>query len=197
MKEFVYQIVLAGPGDDGEGWMNILFIIVLAVFWVISGIIKATAKKPQDGQKRPPLQKPVRKIPPPTLARESSSVRPARATPAPARSQPRPRPARLAAQVEKAYRPERLEGAEKVELLSPKPPSESVLQGIPELGEKPLADLESMHPGILQRTPQAESLPEIVLDYTEPGELSKAILHYEILGPPVSLRNLSHPIASF
>ena len=195
MKEFVYQIVLAGPGDDGEGWMNILFIIVLAVFWVISGIIKATAKKPQDGRKQPPLQKPVRKTPPPSLARRSSAVRPTGT--APARSRPHPRPARLAAQVEKAYRSEQLEGARKAESLSPKPPSESVLQGIPELGEKPLADLESMHPGILQRTPQAESLPEIVLDYTEPGELSKAILHYEILGPPVSLRNLSHPIASF
>jgi hypothetical protein len=192
MKEFVYQIVLAGPNDDTQGWMNILFVVVLAVFWVISGIIKATAKKPQDGRKQPPLQKPVRKTLPPSLARRSSAVRPTGT--APARSQPRPRPSTLAARVEKAYRPERLEGAEKVESLSPKPPSESVLQGIPELGEKPLADLESMHPDILQRTPQAESLPEIVLDYTEPGELSKAILHYEILGPPVSLRNPSHPI---
>jgi hypothetical protein len=192
MKEFVYQIVLAGPDDDTQGWMNILFVVVLAVFWVISGIIKATAKKPQDGRKQPPLQKPVRKTLPPSLARRSSAVRPTGT--APARSQPRPRPSTLAARVEKAFRPEQLEGTRKAESLSPKPPSEPILRDIPEFSSKPLINLESMRLDTSQQTPQMEDLPEIVLDYTEPGELSKAILHYEILGPPVSLRNPSHPI---
>ena len=45
MQDFFTQFILAGSGEDVEGWMNILFVVVLAVFWIVSGIIKATSKK--------------------------------------------------------------------------------------------------------------------------------------------------------
>ena len=36
--------------------------------------------------------------------------------------------------------------------------------------------------------PQAKYLSEILSDYDDPEKLRRAILHYEILGKPISLR---------
>ena len=37
-------------------------------------------------------------------------------------------------------------------------------------------------------------LPELLLDYSDPEALRRAILHYEILGPPLSLRPSAGPV---
>jgi hypothetical protein len=39
-------------------------------------------------------------------------------------------------------------------------------------------------------TPQAQHLPELLQDYADPDNLRRAILHYEILGKPLSLRDM-------
>jgi hypothetical protein len=39
------QIILAARSDDVEGWMNVLVVVLLAVFWAIWGVLKARAKK--------------------------------------------------------------------------------------------------------------------------------------------------------
>jgi len=173
MKQFVQQIVLAAQGDDTKGWMNILFVVVLAVFWLISGIVKATSKKSQDSQKQQSLHKPVRKVQPPTLARDPSLTPPKRTTQT--RSQPQ------------------------LKSSPPQPRLGSIFQDIPNISSKPkpLMELEPMRLETRQRTSEIEDPPELVLDFTDPDELSKAILHYEILGPPVSLRNPSHQNTCF
>lgn len=41
MTESIWQCSLLAQGDDAGEWMNILFIVVVAVFWAIGGIVKA------------------------------------------------------------------------------------------------------------------------------------------------------------
>jgi len=193
MKFLLAQLIPAGPGGDGEGWMNILFVVVLAVFWVVGGIIKATSKKPQDRRSQPPPRKPAGKIPSPAGTRESSD-RPTRTTQP--RVQPRPRQAAQAAHLDKTLRSKIVEAARTSESSLVKPQEGSILKDFPEFTSKPLTELGPMHLDTPQRTREVEDLPDLVLDYSDPDELSKAILQYEILGPPVSLRP-SHQITGF
>ncbi|UCF15718.1 MAG: hypothetical protein JSW59_20175, partial [Phycisphaerales bacterium] len=49
MNNLLAQIVLAQQRFD-DGWMNILFVIVLAVFWMLGSIVKAMRTKAGDQQ---------------------------------------------------------------------------------------------------------------------------------------------------
>ena len=190
MINLLVQTFFAGPGDETDGWMNILLLMVLAVFWIVGSILKAASQKTQDKQKQPPIRKPVRKVRPPTTVREASSSRPTKTVQS--RPQPRPRPAIPPMEVDTATRPQIAEPTKKTVSYPPKPQAESVLQNLPEFASKPLVELDHMRLGKPQKITEEEELPELVLDFADPDELSKAILHYEILGPPVSLRNPSH-----
>jgi len=77
----------------------------------------------------------------------------------------------------------------------------------PQLGELPaltaemalavpetVKKLEEKPTGITAETPQPKHLPELLLDYEDPEKLRRAILHYEILGKPLSLRDPSEHI---
>src|SRR4030042_3496810 len=44
MNDLYTKIILAAR-DDIEGWMNILFVVILAVFWALGGILKAKSKR--------------------------------------------------------------------------------------------------------------------------------------------------------
>ena len=172
--------------------MNILFVVVLAVFWVVSGIIKATSKKPQDRQKQQPLiRKPGGKIPSLTKARESSA-RPTRAT----QTRIQPRPSAQAAERQKRLRSKIVEATRDSESFPKQSREGSFLKDFPEFTSESLGELGQISLDTTQRTHEEEALPELVLDYADPDELSKAILQYEILGPPVSLRP-SHQITGF
>ena len=196
MQDILAQLIPAGPGDDAEGWMNILFVVVLAVFWVISGVIKATSKRPQDRQKQQASRKPIREVPRSTTPRDPSSARPTRK--AQDRPQMRPRPVSQAAQLEKAYRSGTVDASRTLESSQTNSQVEPLLEDLPEFTSKPLVELGQMRLDLPRRTTEAEEeLPDLIMDFTDPDELSKAILHYEILGPPVSLRNPSDQMTGF
>lgn len=196
MDELVLKIFTARFDDDTEGLMNILFFVVLAVFWIVGGIIKATSQKNKDKQKQQPPRKPVRKISKTDRTRVSTlPERPSR-TPQ-VRPQIRPRPSRPSER-DKALQAKIVEASEKMKSAPAKPYEEPVHQGISEFASKPLVELDSLRLERLQREAElVEELPEIDLNYEDPEELVKAILHVEILGPPVSLRDLSHQNAGF
>jgi len=207
MSTVLAQLILAGRGEDSEGWMNILFVVVLAVFWVISGIVKATAKRPKDSRQQQPSRQPVRRISRPATAPDPSSARPASpqqaraqagpAAAATAQAQPRPRSAELIAELEKALRSDSPPASPKPALPLPTPQVEPALQEPPDLSTQPLKELlEPERRAGPKATPPEDDLLELEFDYTDPDELSKAILHFEILGPPVSLRP-SHQITGF
>ncbi|MHC4205225.1 MAG: hypothetical protein ACYSTT_11300, partial [Planctomycetota bacterium] len=69
MNDLLLQLILARRNNDAEGWVNILFVIVLAVFWLIGGIVKAKANKSQAGSKGDLPRKSPRK--PPLHSREA------------------------------------------------------------------------------------------------------------------------------
>ena len=202
------QIILARRNDDVEGWMQILVFVVLAVFWAIGGIIKAKANKTQTSGKDNISRKPHRK--PPVHSREAREQmlrqleRPADTArgqgqqPRPATQKPRMKFADLqaavrkfAAEAEKAFEAETKEPAPKPE---PSLPVSQMKAEKPKLAEpvttsvKGLLDKRASEPA--QMT-ESEYLPELLMDYADPDELRRAILHYEILGRPLSLRDPS------
>jgi len=197
MQDILTQLILAGSGDDAEGWMNILFVVVLAVFWIVSGIIKATSKKPQDKKGQQATRKPpVRKVPRSTMPREPLTARPATVLRDHLRAQPRP--VTQIDDLEKALRSDTVEIPQKFFSIPAKSQAEPILQDLSEITSKPLVELDPMRLDLPIKTTESEDdLPELVLDYSDPDELIKAILHYEILGPPISLRNPSHQTIDF
>ncbi|MHC4322957.1 MAG: hypothetical protein ACYSUX_01645 [Planctomycetota bacterium] len=199
------QIILARRNNDSDGWMNILFVVVLAVFWAIGGIIKAKANKPGAQDKQPPL-KPGRK--PPLHSREAREQmlrrleRPAGSAqsqgqkPRPAAQKPRMKFADLQAAVrkfaveaEQAFQPQTGKPTQepKPPLTEPqiKPESVKLTEPISKT-VKELKDKQAYEP---EQMPESEYLSELLTDYSDPQELRRAILHYEILGKPLSLRD--------
>ncbi|MHC4582740.1 MAG: hypothetical protein ACYS14_14890 [Planctomycetota bacterium] len=59
MSNLFAQLVLARRGPD-DGWMNILVVVVMAVIWIIGGIVKAMKTNAGDKQKssRTPSRRP-------------------------------------------------------------------------------------------------------------------------------------------
>lgn len=205
MSELLAQIILAGRSDDAEGWMNILIVVVLAVFWAIGGIIKAKANKTGAPGEQPP-GKPARKPPLHSkdareqmlrrLQRPADSEQGQRQQPRPAAKQPRMKFADLQAAVrkfaveaEQAFQPQsdKKTPAIKPVLTEPqKPPkaaepTEPIGKTVNRLQDKLVSQPEQM--------PESEYLSELLTDYADPEEVRRAILHYEILGKPLSMRD--------
>jgi hypothetical protein len=205
MNDLLLQMILARRNDDTEGWMNILFVIVLAAFWLIGGIIKAKTKKPGGRDEQLP-GKPVRK--PPLHSREAREQmlkrleRPADSAqsqqPRPSAQKPRMNFADLQAAVRKFA--VEAEQAFQVNTKEPAPELEPVLMEPQIKTEKPeltepmtttIKGFQEKRASEPAQIPESEYLSEILTDYADPEELRRAILHYEILGKPLSLRNPS------
>ncbi len=194
--------------------MNILFIVGLAIFWVIGGILKARANKKQEGEEqltrkpglapsdragvakpraiektpyeqvqRPPARPPYRREPQPQIE-------------PPRRKIVRPQPAAqmFAAEKEQAIPAETVELLEEPGLPQPAPQVQPDLGELPEFTSKTVKGLGDMGAAIPAETARAKYLAEILLDYSDPDDLKRAILHYEILGRPLSLRDPSQHI---
>ena len=209
MIEVLAQIILAAR--ERKGWGNILFIVFLAIIWAIGGILKATrAKKAEEktggeelsqkpegkpaegikGLPKGPFQK-IRLA----LEAELQNQRQLQAK-QPQRKLARPQPTaqKVAAKTESVTQIPALEPMEKAKLgphtrqVGPK------LQELPEFTTKAIKEMGAKRVSAPAEIPQAKHLAEILLDYSDPDELKRAILHYEILGRPVSLRGPSEHI---
>lgn len=205
MSDFLAQLILARRSEDTEKWTNILFVVVLAVFWALSGILKTRAKKTQQGGTGPSRGRPVQ-----SRAPQERSVRQAglpagqagRRTYQSSIGQARSRLAELrtaaqkfAAEAEQAFRVQIQQSSQEV------PPAVYRPVGRPEPGEL----LESL--AKLPAAPQPEDLPlsedlpqpeeavpseylsQLLSAYADPDQLRGAILHFEILGKPLALRD--------
>ena len=211
MNYFLAQTILAARNRDVEDWTNVLFIVVVAVLWAIGGIIKARANKTKlkEEDEEELARKPVRKPPErergvqkrlferprrPVGPAPPKRYRPQVAKPQvqqPPRKPVGPRPAvqKFVTEAEQAVEPvlEPLE-VPKPKLSVPIPRVQAKLQELPEFTGKTIEKLEHKYTGAVTETAQAEYLSEILLDYADPDELRRAILHYEILGKPLALR---------
>ena len=197
-------MILAQRDVEDEGWMNILVVIVMIVFWMVGGIIKAM--KTKSDQQQQPSRVPARKRPAPRRAatRQSSShpthppvstqhpqqsVQPRRTTLADLRAAAR----KFAAEAEQAfqqpspaqkstpeYRP-RLQTTEPDFTPDSTVSTEPVVEAVKALGQERSDSEEDISLSQLKS--------DLLSDYTDPDKLRRAILHYEILGPPLSLRD--------
>jgi hypothetical protein len=205
MSELLAQVILAGRSDDAEGWMNILIVVVLAVFWAIGGIIKAKAKKTGGPDEQSP-GKPVRKPPLHSseareqmlkqLQRPAESAQDQRQQPRPDAQQPRMRFADLQAAVrkfaveaEKSFQSQsgKKTPTPKPVLTEPQNPHKAV--ELPEPTGKTVKRQQGEMVSGTEQILESEYLSGLLLDYANPEELRRAILHYEILGKPLSLRD--------
>jgi hypothetical protein len=235
-----------GPlAQEGLGdWANILFILVMAILWLLAGLIKAISKKgprrePPASEGSPGQQQRRTESWQQRLARraeelqrrleEEAGMREAGESEPPARK-PTPQPAsapggkitvragprgesvmvyeRPAPQppVEREPPPTR---PRQVILTGGKPPVTSTLKPIrretsqlaaesllPMMAESP----KPLEPRETQLTTPGEPAgfePEAIIDYTDPEALKKAILHYEILGKPLAMRDTADQTSSF
>ena len=133
--------------------MRMLVFVVLAVIWVIGGIIKARANKLKQEDEEQPVQPSQEKI-----------------------AYPQPIAQKLAAK------------AQDIQLQ----PStiHKAFKETQELASEPLEKLKDKPLGLWpEETAQPKTIiEEPLFDFDDPDGLRRAILHYEILGKPLSLR---------
>ena len=194
MNALLAQLIFARGNGVGE-WMDILVIVIIAAVYGLGAIIKTARKKSQEqGEQelgRKPARKPatggrgvleqffneLRSLAEPTQDRESRpTAQPAR--PKIARSQTAFR--KYAAEAKQAGR---------VQPGTVQPDFEE----LPESTTKTAEGLVGKRKGIAE-VPESKYLSEVLADFTDPEDLRMAILHYEILGRPLSLRDPSGQI---
>lgn len=211
MNEILEQIVLAAR-RRGPDWGNILFIVLMAIFWVIGGIFKAkknaqqkragrqgTGSKPKAKSADEPKAKPkgifqeIRAAIEAELQKQRESQQQSQQT---RRKVEHPRPAvrRFSPQPEQITQTTTREPVKKRGLPSTIAEVEPKIEKIPEFDDKTVIMDSEKYMATVKQLPRSRYLTGILKDYSDPDELKRAILHYEILGRPLSLRDPSRHI---
>jgi len=204
MNTFLAQLILARRSEEADKWMNILFVVVLAVFWALGGILKARAKKTQGGDAGKSPRRPVRQPPAQSRMAREQLLRQARPPVGQAERRPyrpglgqartrlgelRAAAQKFAAEAEQAFRVQIQQPAQEAQPAmhrpTSRPESRDLLESLAKLPTAPQP--ENLPPP--EETLPAEYLSELLSAYADPDQLRRAILHYEILGKPLSLRD--------
>jgi len=233
--------LLAQRGRDTDEWVNVLFVVVVAVLYAVGALIKGVSAKgqkrqgqspPTQGQRETWQQRLVRKAQEVQRAAEAGTKQAAagmrrlaeetgeqKAKSSPTGARPgSPRQGRLStrpgrggqsilvyeqgspeAASERQQRAARLRRARELaaEQKRPRQPQPAVTPRRPEEPSaiEPIAEviddmgLEPARP-LTRAQRQPAKVPALpIIDYTDPDALKKAILHYEILGKPLALRD--------
>jgi hypothetical protein len=77
LKFMILNIFILARGEDVDNWVNILVVIMLAVFWLVGGLVKAIGQKSQKGRE---LQFPRK---PPTRPQKAGRAIPRKPPPVP------------------------------------------------------------------------------------------------------------------
>jgi hypothetical protein len=198
------QALAARNSDEkNTGWMQILVFVILAVFYAVGSIVKAKANKTAPKAKEQTSRKPpVREHPELQMLKQlfglseeaESSSQPSpeaskplvRAEPAVARQSAKPKvqpTSRRVARHQPAVRKTPIEVSKMATKIEKVP---ELAVAMPQVQPK----LGKVTAGVAApaEIPQEKYLSGILSDYEDPEKLRRAILHYEILGKPVSLR---------
>jgi len=168
MNDFVTQIVCGARWLDVEdsGWMQILVFIVMAVIYALGSIAKAKKVKTGEEAQIPTKDGPGRRqITKADLQRTPGSAQRVTIRPGP-----------KVAIVEVAQ-------VQSAPISSPSPVGQ-----VMELATRTSSELEIKGVPIPSEVPVPAYLAGILSDYADPEKVRKVILHYEILGKPLSLR---------
>ncbi len=204
MDHLLAQIILAARNDDFEGWMNILFVVIIAVFWALGGILKAKTKNvkeeaeetssdrpPRKRKQLPAIEKKdlfkrhfrTRSVGPETSRQYRRQIEQLR------RRVSRSRPIAVSMETEKkavtiSDKEIRLEARATEQAVE----VQQAIREHPELKSEPIDILKNKYPDIQSERAAPVVYTDSLLNYTDPDELKRAILHYEILGRPLSMR---------
>jgi len=186
MNNVTEHILLAARNEDINSWVNILVIVVLAVFWAIGGILKSKAKNTDDEDHEEPGHKPSRKPSNTVNSLKEAFFQQLRQV----------HPA-VPAQRKKTIHPQtvnqRPTSKKSVYTGHKFPKKQEVQPGIDERMDFIGEPIKGVIDKSVKERPKAEteSVLEAFIDYADTDELRRAILHYEILGKPLSLRETS------
>jgi hypothetical protein len=204
MSNFLAQTIVAAS-DDAEKWMNVMFVVVLALFWLVGGIAKARANKrraqieqsPQKPARKPPLHSAeAREQMLSRLQRPAGSAQSREQQPLPTARKPRMKLAdlqaavrRLAVEAEQADQVKTGKFDPELEEILTEPKIKIEKVELAEPMDKIVMGLQDTKPSESAQIPESEYLSELLIDYSDPEDIKRAILHYEILGRPLSLRD--------
>jgi len=201
MHYFLGQLLVGARNRGAEGWTQILVFVVLAVVYALGSILKARSNKVEQeklqGRKPPPIppergrelqKQPLRQAGRPIERAERREYQP-QVQPAP-RKVMRPKPA---AEKQRIVR-QPLKAPEVPEFSFESPQLETGIEELPDYTSKTVKRLGAERLGLAAKAPKVEDVSEPVLDYADMDALRRAILHYEILGRPLSLRDPSERI---
>ena len=210
------QIIVLARGSD-EGWMNIFVLLVLAVVYGLGTLIRAKGKKakgqtpeqetskpqrkPSAGGRRGILEQIFREI---QQAAEGKPTRETRPSDQMARQQtahPKAAVRKYAAETKQVRQTQPISTLAKPKLSKPFPQVQPDFEILPELDtdiealpgfkSRAVVGLAGKHKAKPAKVVESKYLSEVLADYEDPDELKRAILHYEILGKPLALRDPS------
>ena len=218
-----FILLARGNGVEGWMDILVL-VLVAAVYGLATILKSKKRKKSQEQadeqQIRKPQRKPeggrglleqfVREIQRAVEPTEERESRPAAQPARPKVSRPQPAPAvrKYAAEAKQVSQPKPLIPPAKakrpgLELSMPAlqvqpdfeelPELQTGIEELPEFTTKAVERSVGKRKGMAE-VPESKYLSEVLLDYADPDELRMAILHYEILGRPLSLRGPSGQI---
>ncbi|MHC4456031.1 MAG: hypothetical protein ACYS0I_02890 [Planctomycetota bacterium] len=197
MAELLAQIVLVAQrsDNDGAGWMQILVFVILAVLYAVGSILKAKGGKLEEqGEEAEGEQKggskPAERVRARQLFQKLEEVLEEKVQ-RPAGLKPQERDRQAVPVQRKVMRPQRV--GRPVTEIQPE------LEVLPELTEQAIKKLEDKAIGIVPEKLKVKPVGELLeiepfLVFDEPDRLKKAILHYEIVGKPLSLRGSSERV---
>ncbi len=164
MVDSLTQIVLAARNGNDSPWQQMLVLVLLAVFWIVGGILKSrAAKSEQQKEQQQPPKHPMR-------------PQPRRLQPRPIKTMPAVESYGTETKVQQAIArvSAGLPELETPELILGKPAGLPVGPhiGLPAKMRKPVSPLTA----------------PLSLEFESTNTLRKAILYYEILGKPMALR---------
>jgi hypothetical protein len=210
------QIIVIARGD--EGWMNILVLVVLAAVYALGALIKAKGKQSEDPDQeqkaRKPQQKPsaggrgileqlFREIQQAAEGKPTQETRPSGQATRQQTARPQAAARKYAAQTKQIKRVQPISSPAKPKLSKPTPQVQTDFEKLSELdtGTQSLPEYTTNVVGLAgkpKRIPTQVTdsmyLSEVLSDYEDPDELKRAILHYEILGKPLALRDPSQVV---
>jgi len=193
MSEWLPTWLVLGQNDDVGEWINILVFIVLGLFWLIGGLVKNLTPKKDRRQGGKAVSKTARPSPPARnrnlghdretwgqrLARKAEKIQAAAAERArEIERQVQGQPARSKTGPRRVLKP------------TDRPPTQeegTAAQPGPEEPAELVPDL-AMPLKVANMARTEDQQPAVTIDLTDPKLLREAILHYEILGKPLALR---------
>jgi hypothetical protein len=200
MKILLAQMILAAKNDDFEGWMQILLVVIMAVVYGLSGILKSVKskkledekdRKKRQGEQPRPARTVIRRVyqvlsqPPSQEAVQSEPV-PLKPTPSGQAVPTIPEEPQLAIQTPQLE-------AEIQEVSEITPGIEKLPEFTGEMAKalepKRLRKHKRPRTAVPMEIAEAAYLGKPLLDVNDPGAIRRAILHYEVLGKPLSLRD--------